>query len=305
MKCNTVLVTLVACGMATFAAFNARAVDYTAEEKANQKLVLDFYAAIDRSEAKGTLKQDFRAIATKYVGPGYIQHSERFAKLGAGREGIIRTFESMPDRPASAKAPSSTRKLLAVMAQGDQVICVTSRDPSGPEEKNPPIYFNMFRVEDGFIAEHWDAVSEIFTLPSPAEVFDRYVAAVHAGDMAAVRALISPQVARSDFAGCRPEMDNVTCLAHYIETTVIKPKARLTVLRQTVQDTVIDAELEVRSSLYQQAGIERIRGRDVIKAQDGLITDFHFIPDFKDEPTAVFFGSLGIGPRAKKTSSPP
>lgn len=114
-----------------------------------------------------------------------------------------------------------------------------------------------------------------------------------------MRALISPAVARSDFAGCSPEMGNLACLMHYIETTVVNPQARLTVLHQSVQGPVVDAELEVRSPLYQQAGVERIRGRDVVKVEDGLIVDFHFIPDFRDDATAAFFGKLGIGPRAQ------
>lgn len=130
---------------------------------------------------------------------------------------------------------------------------------------------------------------------TPDEVFDRYLAAVHAGDMTAVHALISPQVARSDFIGCQAGMDNPTCLAHYIETTIVKPRATVKTLHRSVQGTVVEADLEVRSALYLQAGVERIRGRDVVKVQDGLIVDFHFVPDFGDMATAVFFGKLAIG----------
>ncbi|MBL8303969.1 MAG: nuclear transport factor 2 family protein [Ideonella sp.] len=140
---------------------------------------------------------------------------------------------------------------------------------------------------------------------TPEAVFDRYVAAVHAGDMAGIRALISPRVERSDFPGCRPEMDNPACLAHYIEATVVGPKARLTVLgRRTDQDTVT-AELEVRSALYTSRGVERIVGRDIVRVRDGLIDGFRFVPDFTDEPTAVFFATLGIGPRAARAPRQP
>jgi ketosteroid isomerase-like protein len=139
----------------------------------------------------------------------------------------------------------------------------------------------------------------------PGAVFDRYVAAVHAGDMAAVRALISPDVERSDFVGCRAEMDNPTCLAHYIEATVVKPKARVTERSRSVQGDTIDAVLEVRSPLYTQAGVERILGRDIVRVRDGRIAAFRFVPDFADEPTAVFFGTLGIGPRAARPATKP
>lgn len=140
---------------------------------------------------------------------------------------------------------------------------------------------------------------------SPDAVFDRYVAAVHAGDMAAVRALIAPDVERSDFVGCRSEMDNPACLAHYIEATVIRPKAQLAVVRRQIDGDTVTAGLEVRSPLYTKAGIERILGQDIVRVHNGLIQAFRFVPDFSDESTAIFFGTLGIGPRAATPPAKP
>jgi hypothetical protein len=134
----------------------------------------------------------------------------------------------------------------------------------------------------------------------PSEVFDRYLAAVHAGDMGAVRAMISPDVERSDFVGCRPEMDNPTCLSHYIETTVVKPGARMTEVGRRVEGDTLISDLEVRSPLYEKAGVPRILGRDIVRVRDGRIVAFRFVPDFSDDATAVFFGSLGIGQRAPR-----
>ena len=129
-------------------------------------------------------------------------------------------------------------------------------------------------------------------------VFSRYVQAVHAADMPAVRALIAPDVERSDFIGCAPQMDNVSCLALYIEQTVVKPGARIDIVSVEVQGDELSAKLEVRSALYQKAGVERIVGSDVLRIVDGQIRAFRFVPDFKDEPTARFFATLGIGPKA-------
>lgn len=139
--------------------------------------------------------------------------------------------------------------------------------------------------------------------PAATEVLDRYIAAVHAQDMSAVRTLIAPDVERSDFPGCQPSMDNPTCLAHYIEATVVVPQARLKVLRTEVDSDRISALLEVRSPLYQRAGAERIVGQDVLRVSGGLIRSFRFIPDFSDAPTANFFGTVGIGPRASQSLS--
>lgn len=140
---------------------------------------------------------------------------------------------------------------------------------------------------------------------TPDAVFDRYVSAVHAADMVAVRALIAPDVERSDFVGCRPEMDNPTCLAHYIEATIVRPRARLTVVNRRLEGETVIADLEVRSLLYTQAGAERIVGQDIVRVRNGLIHGFRFVPNFRDEPTAVFFGTLGIGPRAARPAAKP
>jgi len=141
--------------------------------------------------------------------------------------------------------------------------------------------------------------------PSPDQVFDCYVAAVHAGDMETVRSLIATDVERSDFAGCSPAMDNASCLAHYLAVTVVEPKARLTLVRKIVEGDTLSVDVEVRSLLYTKVGVERIVGRDILQVREGLIRSFRFVPNFEDVPTAVFFGALGIGPRAASPAARP
>ena len=131
----------------------------------------------------------------------------------------------------------------------------------------------------------------------PQAVFDRYVQAVHAADMPAVRALIAPDVERSDYVGCTPEMDNPTCLAFYIEQTVVRPRARIRVISLDTRGDELHARLDVRSELYRRAGAERIVGVDALRIADGQIHAFRFIPDFNDEDTASFFASIGIRPQ--------
>lgn len=134
---------------------------------------------------------------------------------------------------------------------------------------------------------------------TPTAVFEQYVQAVHAADMAAVRALIASDVERSDFVGCTPQMDNPACLAFYIEQTVVKPRAQLKVISVQLRGDELHARLEVRSELYRKtAGVERIVGADVLRITDGKIHAFRFIPDFNDEATASFFASIGIKPPA-------
>jgi len=93
------------------------------------------------------------------VSPNYIQHSETFARFGQGSAGLIRLLESRLNAGDSSSEPKlGTSRVLAVMAEGDLVIRVNSREL--PDRSQPPlIIFNLFRIQDGLIAEHWDDMS--------------------------------------------------------------------------------------------------------------------------------------------------
>jgi predicted SnoaL-like aldol condensation-catalyzing enzyme len=142
---------------------SAMAATYTAQEQANRKVVADFYAALDRGDAQHDLKRKIRGIAERYLGRGYIQHDEMMRSYGPGREGFIRLFKSMPSPPSgppgAAALPSP--KVLALMANGDLVIRVSTRTVRAPGGKGvmTGYIFNMFRVQDGRLVEHWDAAN--------------------------------------------------------------------------------------------------------------------------------------------------
>ena len=130
-----------------------------AVEDANKQLVLDFYAALDKADAKGNMSQQIQSIAEKFLSPDYHQNSDKLANLpgpGTHRDKLIRMFQSMPTMPVGP-APAAP-KLESIMAENDLVMMLTSRsmpDPvSGSAKKN--YIFNMFRVKDGLLVEHWD-----------------------------------------------------------------------------------------------------------------------------------------------------
>lgn len=136
----------------------------TAQEAANKQLVIGYFAAIDRLDtldARDFKEQASKALA-KYVRPDYIQHNESFARFGQGSAGLIQMFESRRHAGAtssgSGPAPQNTSRVLAVMADGEMVIRVNSLD-QGDSSKSPLVIFNLFRIQDGLIAEHWDGAS--------------------------------------------------------------------------------------------------------------------------------------------------
>lgn len=141
---------------AAVAIFSPAMAHDTPLEAANKKVVLGFYAALDEADATGTIKQKIKAIAEKYLSPGYLQHSEAFANLpgpGTARDRLVRMFQGMP-----ARKPSPPPRTVSVMAEGDKVMLLTSRQMTDPGTGKPreSYIFNMFLVRNGKLAEHWD-----------------------------------------------------------------------------------------------------------------------------------------------------
>jgi predicted SnoaL-like aldol condensation-catalyzing enzyme len=140
----------------------------TPQEEANKKVVRDFYIALDDAQAEGTIQQKIAGIIEKYIAVGYIQHQEGGKQ---GRAGMLETVGTMNARggaPAAAPAAPPAAgginmreraKLVAIMAEGDRVIQVTSRERPDPATggTKPSYIWNMFRVEKGMLAEHWDS----------------------------------------------------------------------------------------------------------------------------------------------------
>jgi predicted SnoaL-like aldol condensation-catalyzing enzyme len=132
----------------------------TPQEQANKKVVLGFFDALNAGDAAGTTGRDIPSIAEKFLDPGYTQHSEQFKNLpgpGTDRDKLIRMFQSMPTRPPGAgPAAMGPQKRVAVMAEGDLVMMLLERDMIDPAGvTHPNFIFNMFRVKNGKLTEHW------------------------------------------------------------------------------------------------------------------------------------------------------
>jgi predicted SnoaL-like aldol condensation-catalyzing enzyme len=93
-------------------------------------------------------------LASKYMAETYIQHNPR---VPTGRQAFIDFFSKIR-KPAPIEAKVKA-PLVAIMADGDLVVMVFAREypePSDPAKKYTTTWFDMFRIVDGKIAEHWD-----------------------------------------------------------------------------------------------------------------------------------------------------
>jgi predicted SnoaL-like aldol condensation-catalyzing enzyme len=120
---------------------------------ANKRLVFDLW--------RGIVNAGHVELADKLLTEGYIQHSP---VLPTGREAFKKIFSAVPRRdkiPELVEPP-----LVSIIAEGDRVVMTlleTVPNPDGSGDYTST-HFNMFRIENGRLAEHWHSVQ---TPPGP------------------------------------------------------------------------------------------------------------------------------------------
>ncbi len=111
----------------------------------NKQVVRDFYTAV-------FIGRDVDA-APKYLTPGYIQHNTHIA---TGLKGFMDAFR----KGFSGKLPGDyKREILNIVGEDDMVVLYDRQSWTSAKDgqHHEALGFEMFRVQDGMIAEHWDA----------------------------------------------------------------------------------------------------------------------------------------------------
>jgi predicted SnoaL-like aldol condensation-catalyzing enzyme len=115
---------------------------------ANKKLVFDMYRAI--------IQAGRTDLAPQYFTEEYIQHNPN---VSTGRNALVAYIKQT--RPVRPMEPKITFPVIAIMAEGDLVTVATvsyAPDPESPGKKYANTHFDMYRIENGKIAEHWDHI---------------------------------------------------------------------------------------------------------------------------------------------------
>jgi predicted SnoaL-like aldol condensation-catalyzing enzyme len=124
------------------AATSARADD--ALTARNKEIVRNFYTTV-------LIGRDVDA-ASKFLRADYIQHN---AQVPTGLKGFVDTFRA---RFAQPLPPDYKRELLNVIGDNDMVVTYVRQTWTGKDgQHHQALGFDLFRVENGKIAEHWDA----------------------------------------------------------------------------------------------------------------------------------------------------
>jgi len=112
------------------------------ELAANKRLVYDMWRTL--IEARDT------AAAEQYLAEGYIQHNPN---ADTGRAGVLAFFSSL-GAPLAVQ-PRVQTPLVAIVAERDYVALVQVDEHDLPRPYTTT-WFDLFRIEAGVIAEHWD-----------------------------------------------------------------------------------------------------------------------------------------------------
>ena len=123
---------------------------------ANKRFVYDFWREV--------FEAAHLDLAEKYMAEGYVQHNPN---VPTGRAAFV-DFFSKTRKPEPIKAEWKDKPEITIVS-GSYVFMMFKRelmDPDDPKKTYPAYWFDMVRVDNGLVQEHWD--SAVKNPPAPA-----------------------------------------------------------------------------------------------------------------------------------------
>ena len=114
-----------------------------AEEEANLALVLAMFEQV--------LNPMDSTAVDRFIAPGYIQHNQL---AEPGREGLKRFLDTI-----RAETPEAIHDVKRAFVDGDHVT-VHYHVRRWPDDNGWAV-IDIFRLENGLIAEHWDVMQDV------------------------------------------------------------------------------------------------------------------------------------------------
>ena len=138
----------IACAFAFLSGTLAFAQGYLSGPALNKKIVTDFYRLVFEPRNPDLVEQ--------YVAPDFIEHNPM---IQGGRDGLVQFLKTLP-RPASDDVgPEMKNPPAYIVAEADLVTFIFKQNLPDPKDKAKSydsFSFDMFRIRNGKIVEHWD-----------------------------------------------------------------------------------------------------------------------------------------------------
>jgi len=115
----------------------------TPEEEANLALVLAMFEQVLGPMDSGAVD--------RFIAPGYVQHNQM---AEPGRDGLKRFLDTI-----RGQTPGAVHDVKRAFVDGDHVT-VHYHVRRWPDDKGWAV-IDIFRIEDGLIAEHWDVMQDV------------------------------------------------------------------------------------------------------------------------------------------------
>ena len=112
--------------------------------------------ALGTEELKDMLQYGHLELADKTMDPGYIQHNPNVPQ---GRDGFKQFMSRVPGRVPQEIKPEWKNAPVLTLVSGPYVVFMwdrTAKDPDNPSREYTWNHFDVVRVENGKIKEHWD-----------------------------------------------------------------------------------------------------------------------------------------------------